>query len=545
MTECALWCRLGRTTGAAPQHWRGWIAVATALIAAACTGPPTDNDHQPRPTAIAPDRAASASPVDVVIQGTEFLASATQPSGGGAPSLDTTHRAWLDEVELEAVTWIDTTALRATVPAGLPIGGHALTVQNALGERGSLDGAYTVLPLSGLAGTLSVDRPTVNLGQQLMLALTLTNTGGIALANIVLGTPVATSTDGGGTLPVGATPAPPSSMAAGERHELTWIYQATSVGHVSFAVTASAVDSSSGLAIGADVAPLGIDIIEGPVVPKPPVAPTGLTASAISQTRVDLSWNPSSGATGYGVMRGTTSGGPYAEIGASATSSYSDTTGLSPATTYYYVARATNAAGASPTSAQASARTLAPAPMPPPAPTGLAATAVSQTRIDLAWSAATGATGYIMLRGTRTGGPYTPIGTSATPSYSDTTGLSAGTTYYYVVQATSAGGTSVSSAQASVMTLVSPPPAPTGLTAKANPLRRIAVSWRAVSRATGYIVLRGTTTGGPYAQVAMSATTSFTDSGVSAGTTYYYVVQATNAAGRSPNSNQASATAKN
>jgi hypothetical protein len=55
-------------------------------------------------------------------------------------------------------------------------------------------------------------------------------------------------------------------------------------------------------------------------------------------------------------------------------------------------------------------------------------------RIDLTWGAQTGASSYAVLRGTVNGGPYTQIGTTTLPAYSDKSGLANGDTYYYVVQ---------------------------------------------------------------------------------------------------------------
>jgi len=73
-------------------------------------------------------------------------------------------------------------------------------------------------------------------------------------------------------------------------------------------------------------------------------------------------------------------------------------------------------------------------------------------RIDLTWTAVTGADHYIALRGTQTGGPYTPVGTSTVPAFSDrTAGLLNGHTYFYVVQpATAAGGAICQSNEAAV-----------------------------------------------------------------------------------------------
>jgi len=90
----------------------------------------------------------------------------------------------------------------------------------------------------------------------------------------------------------------------------------------------------------------------------PPAAPTGLTATATSQTQVNLSWTAVSGATSYTILRATTSGGPYTVVGTSATTSFSNT-GLTCNTTYYYVVQASNGSCSSANSAQAQATTPA------------------------------------------------------------------------------------------------------------------------------------------------------------------------------------------
>src|SRR6185312_4267489 len=90
----------------------------------------------------------------------------------------------------------------------------------------------------------------------------------------------------------------------------------------------------------------------------PPSAPTGLTATATSQTQINLSWTAVSGATSYTILRATTSGGPYTVVGTSATTSFSNT-GLTCNTTYYYVVTASNGSCSSANSAQAQATTQA------------------------------------------------------------------------------------------------------------------------------------------------------------------------------------------
>jgi hypothetical protein len=86
-----------------------------------------------------------------------------------------------------------------------------------------------------------------------------------------------------------------------------------------------------------------------------------------------------------------------------------------------------------------------------------------------------------------------------------------------------------------------PPAAPTGLTATAAGANQINLSWSAVSGATEYRIYRSTTSGGPYTQVGTSTTTSFSNTGLTCNTPYFYVVRAF-AGCESGSSSQATAT---
>ena len=100
-----------------------------------------------------------------------------------------------------------------------------------------------------------------------------------------------------------------------------------------------------------------IDGLDGSGPCTPPAAPTGLTATATSQTQINLSWTAVPGATSYTILRATTSGGPYTAVGTSTTTSFSNT-GLNCNTTYYYVVTASNGCSSG-NSAQAQATTQA------------------------------------------------------------------------------------------------------------------------------------------------------------------------------------------
>jgi cellulose 1,4-beta-cellobiosidase len=141
----------------------------------------------------------------------------------------------------------------------------------------------------------------------------------------------------------------------------------------------------------------------GGVSQAPPI-PTGLAASA-ANAQVNLTWNASSGATGYYIKRSSTSGSE-AQIAAQAGTTYADNA-VANETKYYYVVSAYNSYGQSANSAEVSATPVA--PPPPAAPTGLTATP-GNAQVVLAWTAATGATSYNVKRSTTNGSGYAKIG---------------------------------------------------------------------------------------------------------------------------------------
>lgn len=179
--------------------------------------------------------------------------------------------------------------------------------------------------------------------------------------------------------------------------------------------------------------------------------------------------------------------------------------------------------------------------VPPPAPVSPSAT-LATGLASLSWSPSSGAETYTVKRSTTPGGPYTTVVSGLTGTTYNDASVATGTTYYYVITATNtADGESAASTEISVTTPATwAPDAPTGLTATPNAMQ-VGLTWNAVANATSYTVKRGTTSGGPYTDLATGVTgTSHNDTTAVIGTNYYYVVTATNTGGTSANSGQVS-----
>lgn len=85
------------------------------------------------------------------------------------------------------------------------------------------------------------------------------------------------------------------------------------------------------------------------------------------------------------------------------------------------------------------------------------------------------------------------------------------------------------------------PATPTGLVAIATS-GQIALTWNASTGATAYHLKRATVSGGAYTEISAPTNTQYTDTGLTNGTAYYYVVTASNADGESAISSEVSAT---
>ena len=281
------------------------------------------------------------------------------------------------------------------------------------------------------------------------------------------------------TLSVSAT-ASPSTVASGGSTSLTasatdsrghsmttWFWSdggaggsfspSANVQNPSYAAPANATASSRTITLTVTAAcngPVPISKSRSTTLTVQGVPPSGLTATAVSNTQINLSWKDNStGETGFAIERAPTSGGTWVQIACvPADRTTYQNIGLTANTTYYYRVRAYKAGvGYSAYSNVALAHTYLLA-----APTNLAATAVSDTRINLSWTQTTiGETGFAIERAPASGGIWVQIKTvgANVVTYANTA-LTANTTYYYRVRAYKAGvGFSAYSNQAWAKTL--------------------------------------------------------------------------------------------
>lgn len=343
------------------------------------------------------------------VSGSGYVNVATGVSGpvsGSGP----THATYVDSTALNNTTYYY--AVQSTNPVN-----SSVVSAPSLGVTPSSAAALAPVAPTGLSASASSSAVTLNW----------TVSSGTSLYTVKRST--LTYNGGGTTIPLN------SIVLTNSVTGTSYIDSSVTNGSLySYSVIATNCAGSSSESAAASTTPLAV---------APTAAPTSLAAAAQQTTnsgKILLNWSVVPGAVGYVVQRATSLNGTYSTLFTVSSLTATDY-GLSANTTYYYKIATMNSGGISPF-ISASALT------PPAAPTNLVANA-GNSKILLNWTAPAGANSYIIGRATVSGGPYTTLVSGiSTTSYTDNTAAN-GTTYYYVIAATGAGGTGLNSAVAS------------------------------------------------------------------------------------------------
>ena len=257
-----------------------------------------------------------------------------------------------------------------------------------------------------------------------------------------------------------------------------------------------------------------------------PAAPT-VTAGTDSQGRPTLKWNAVTGAAKYEVYRSYSENGPYTKYSTVTGTTYTNTAYLENGTTYYYRVRALNSSGVA--GAYSSVvyvtykQTLS-------APTVTGGND-SQGRPTLKWNAVSGAARYEVYRARSRSGEYIKYSTVTGTSYTNTSYIEDGNTYYYKVRALDANGTAGPWSDVVAVTCrlgLTAPSVTGGNDAQGRPT----LKWKAVTGAAKYEVYRARSLNGDYIKYSTVTGTSYTNTSyIEDGNTYYYKVRALDANG--------------
>ena len=255
-------------------------------------------------------------------------------------------------------------------------------------------------------------------------------------------------------------------------------------------------------------------------------APT-VTGGNDSQGRPTLKWNAVSGAAKYEVYRARSLNGDYIKYSTTTGTAYTNTSYIENGNTYYYKVRALDANGTAGAWSSIVSVTYKQT-LPAPAVTG---GNDSQGRPTLKWNAVSGAAKYEVYRARSKDGDYIKYSTVTGTSYTNTSYIENGNTYYYKVRALKSDGTA--GAWSSVVSVtykqtLSAPAVTGGNDAQGRPT----LKWNAVTGAAKYEVYRARSKDGTYTKYSTTTGTAYTNSSyLTSGATYYYKVRALDANG--------------
>lgn len=244
-----------------------------------------------------------------------------------------------------------------------------------------------------------------------------------------------------------------------------------------------------------------------------------LKATTTGFTTANVNWKTTNNVVNYTLQRSTSDDFSTSLVNATYSGTSTGITGLTSGTEYFFRVRGNGTAQTGEWSNTATIRTLELGDL------DLTATVNSATQITTNWTVpdnANGTTTYTIQRATNIGfttGLSTVSGITGTSRV--WTGLTAGETYFFRVQAVATGDTSDWSNVTSSSTV---PPAPTGVTATVNSATQYRIAWNAASGAASYVIRYGTTSSANSYSTTTTSTSINISTSILQGTTHYFKV---------------------
>lgn len=279
-------------------------------------------------------------------------------------------------------------------------------------------------------------------------------------------------------------------------------------------------------------------------------APEDLTANVRSSTSIQLTWNAVSGAESYILQRRDSSTGAWKTVYSGNATEFLNT-GLKANSMYQYQVLAQNGSDPSDYSQSISVQTQK--NKTPNAPVDLKLISSGETSLTVQWTdSSTDETGFI-VRWSTDGKTWKSVTTNANVTNHTISGLTSGTTYFVQVQATNKFGTSALTPQIEAATgtpePLKAPAVPQNFKVESQTHNFVVLSMSVPAKSDTIVIQRATSTSGPWSTIATLAAGTheqlqWTDTNLTAETTYFYHVLARNAAGDSAWTSPLSVTTK-
>lgn len=271
----------------------------------------------------------------------------------------------------------------------------------------------------------------------------------------------------------------------------------------------------------------GAEAVSDCIRVKPKLSSPAVTKlEAAAYNKIDIGWTAVEGADFYRVYRSTTKTGGYKKVKTVYTTSY--TNKVSTGVTYFYkiMPLRYNPDGAKVRGTCSSPQSVSAVLQ---APTLSTVTNTKNNSLTVSWISMPEADGYVVYRSLTKTGTYKPVGEAGKDAvtWTDTT-VEAGTKYYYKLSAVkTANGEKYSGEMSGVKSKWTVSDAPVDVTVSQAGEGAVSLSWTPSKAASSYRIYRAVGTSGKYTKIASKLTAcSYTDSGLTMGETYSYVIKA-------------------